>query len=92
MKIIGMTVNKIGVVSGIFDLFSTNGIPLYVLFEWCKSNDYIPCWNSFYLEASNNGWKHETILSRLKENMLDVWDESFIEYVIAKLNPEPSTK
>ncbi len=86
VSIVGKTTDGQPVVCGIFKLFDTTGIPLFVVFELCKQSNWLPSWIHFYKEAQEQGWKHKTITDRMKEGMEDVYEEKFILKVVDKLN------
>ena len=86
INIIGKTTDDKYVINGLFKVFDTMGTPLYVMFELCKNHNWVPSWFHFYDEAYNHGWKHKTIINRLREGMTDVYDTEFISNVMEKLN------
>ena len=86
VEIIGKDPTGKSIVCGLFKLFDTTGIPLYVVFEGCKQHDWIPSWIHFYHEASDVGWKHKTITNRLRSGMEDVYEKEFINNVIDRLD------
>ena len=77
MKVIGKTDNGTKIVSEVFKMFDSTGLPLDVIFDQCKENDLMPSWLDFYKEASNQGWKDKTIFNRLETNISDVWGKDF---------------
>jgi len=85
MDISGKTKEGQIVVKGLFQLFDSRGVPLYIIFELCIENGWLPDWISFYKEAYKHGWKHTTIINRLSENMQDVYEPEFIDVVIGRL-------
>lgn len=88
IKIIGKTEDKKLVIDGVFKMFDTLGTPLYIIFEVCEQENLMPSWIDFYKDAKEHGWKHKTIIDRLKENMVDVYTDEFINKVIKKLNEQ----
>lgn len=86
MQLVGKTKdNGLKVVSGVFKLFDTSGLPLTDLFEYLKQNNFIPSWNHFYEEAKKSGWKDKTIFSRLSEALEDVYGLEFKNIVLERL-------
>jgi len=87
VKIIGKspTDGKL-IVEGIFKLFDTTGMPLFMVFECCEQNNWLPSWISFYEEAKSSGWQHKTIINRLEEALSDVYGIEFRDVVISRLN------
>ena len=86
INVIGKTKNNQLVVNGLFKMFDTMGTPLYVIFELCNKQNWIPSWIHFYDEAYKHGWKHKTIINRLKEGMEDIYEPNFIDVIIKRLN------
>ena len=86
INIIGKTEDDKPVVSGLFKMFDTFGTPLYILFDLCNEQGWMPSWIHFYDEAHIHGWKHETIMNRLRDGMSDVYDNKFVDVVMRKLN------
>jgi len=85
MVISGKTTDGRYVVKGLFKLFDEKGIPIYVIFEGCINRNLLPDWIGFYHEAVVHGWKHKTVINRLKDNMMDIYEPGFIDVVIDKL-------
>jgi len=86
VKIIGKSTDGQLVVSGIFKFFDTTGVPLFVIFDLCKQHNWLPSWIHLYKEAQMQGWKHKTIINRLREGMQDIYEKEFILKVIERLN------
>lgn len=61
------------VMSGMFKLCDTYGIPYDVMLEQCIQNNMIPSWLHFYDDAVAAGWKEDTIYNRLETAIVDVW-------------------
>ena len=86
VRIIGKTTDGKSVVTGIFKFFDTTGIPLFVLFELCEQNNWLPSWIHFYEDGKKQGWEHKTIINRLQEGLSDCYGKEFSDQVIARLN------
>jgi len=74
------------VVKGIFKLFDTTGLPLFIIFDTCEQNNWLPSWIDFYKEAIKGGWSHKTIVNRLSEALSDTYGTDFKDVVIDRLN------
>lgn len=74
---VGSTSDGKKVVSGIFRVFDTCGLPLDVVFDLCNQKDLIPSWTHFYDDASKQGWSDKTIFNRLETNISDVYGKDF---------------
>ena len=85
LEIIGKTTDGQPVVKGIFKFFDTTGIPLFIVFDLCKQQNWLPSWIHFYNEAKGRGWSHKTIIDRLREGMEDIYEKKFTFTVIDKL-------
>lgn len=86
VKIIGKTTDGKLVVKGIFKLFDTTGMPLFMVFESCEQNNWLPSWIDFYNEAVEAGWTHKTIVNRLSESLSDTYGKEYSDVVIDRLN------
>ena len=85
MNQVGVTPDGIIVVDGIFKMFDTLGLPLADLFELCLSRNMWPSMPHFYDDAIKAGWKHKTIILRLRESLGDVKGTEYAEEVIKRL-------
>lgn len=85
IKIVGKTLGNKLVVSGLFRLFETDGIPLEIIFQVAITNNCIPCWLSFYKEAKAAGMQHDRILSRLEPAISDSYGLEWANHVIETL-------
>lgn len=86
VEIVGKDPTGKSVVCGLFKLFDTTGTPLYVVFDICQQYNYIPSWIDFYREAEKAGWKHKTIIDRLRDGMEDIYEREFIDTVLDRLD------
>lgn len=86
MQIVGVTSDNKRIVSGLFPLFDTHGLPLSIIWQCCIENNFVPSWIDFYFEAIEAGWSHKTILLRLNESIADVYGIEYQEVVIKRLS------
>lgn len=74
---VGQTPEGLVVVSGVFPLVDTHGIPLDTVVEVLKSRSYIPDWLDFFDQAVRAGWKPSRVITRLAEAVRDVYGSEF---------------
>jgi hypothetical protein len=84
-SIMGETPEGDKVVSGVFDLFDSHGLPLDVVLDLCNQRGWIPCWNTFYADAKVSGWKHATVMLRLIPVVNDIYGKEVSEVVTQRL-------
>jgi hypothetical protein len=65
------------VVSGVFRVFDSCGLPLDIVFDLCRNNNIMPSWTHFYDDAIKQGWVDKTIFNRLEGNISDVYGKPF---------------
>jgi hypothetical protein len=82
----GKTVDGKDVMKGVYEFHDTHGMPLPFLLSVLKENNAIPDWIDVYQRATQNGMKHERILSKLKDPIEDSYGVSFAEHVLNKLD------
>lgn len=92
MKIVGVSSSVLCVVSEIFKEYDTLGLPLSEILCILKRNNMIPCWLSFYREATMAGWKRKTILNLIKEGITDSFIYSTLEIAHIMSRIEEETK
>ena len=85
MNQVGVTPDGIKIVDGIFKMFDTLGLPLADLFELCEARGMWPSMPHFYADAMEAGWKHKTVILRLREALGDVKGTEYAEEVIKRL-------
>lgn len=83
--IVGETTDGKSVVSGVFKMYDTLGLPLADIFEQLSLRNMLPSFPHLYNEAIAAGWKHKTILLRLREALGDVYGSEFAEEVTRRL-------
>ena len=85
MKVIGKSTDGQLIVSGVFKLFDTCGLPLEDVFQQCAKKNYLPSWTHFYEEAIKAGWKHKTIITKLKSSMIEAYEDEWVKVVLKRL-------
>lgn len=83
---VGVTSDGKQVYAGVFSFYETHGIPLDIIFNCAIDQNWIPCWISLYKEAFSSGMKHERIISKLNEAILDSYGIEYRDLVINNLN------
>jgi hypothetical protein len=58
---------------------------LFMIFKELKENNMIPSWIHLYLECIGFGMKHNRIISEIRENMITIYPDDFINVVIKRL-------
>jgi len=69
LEVVGKAREDRLVVSGVFKLFETTGLPLEIIIEELWEDGYIPSWNDFYKEAEAAGVGHRSIMIRIQEGV-----------------------
>lgn len=77
LNICGETIDGKLVAKGFFDLFDTHGIPLSIIWGYCKEYDIQPEWRDFYQDGIGAGWNYNTIINRLKESIVEIYGEDY---------------
>ena len=85
LNISGQTTDGKLVVSGVYKLYETEGLPLDVVFDIMERNNAIPDWMAFYQEATDAGMKGERVLSKLSPAISDAYGAEFRDVVIDRL-------
>lgn len=77
----GKTENGKLMVSNLFKLYDTEGLPFHIIFQLCEDRNYMPNWINLYEDAMKQGWKPKTFFSKIKEAIVDVYGEEFYQEV-----------
>ncbi|MCK5020927.1 MAG: hypothetical protein KAS32_28185 [Candidatus Peribacteraceae bacterium] len=87
IKVVGKTESEQTVISGsnIFNIISSQGIPLDVCLSYFKNLNMVIDWTGFIDEAVRSKWNYETILKKVKYGLLDVYDEQYTEQVMIRI-------
>jgi hypothetical protein len=85
LKQVGVTIEGMPVMDGVFHLYATEGLPLELIFLQMQKRGWIPAWPTFYEDARANGWKHQTIVVKLREALADTWGPAFRNGVLERL-------
>lgn len=57
------------IVSGVFHLFETTGIPLDLIIEYLYKKNLIPAWDDFYHEAQDAGVNIKSVIIRIQDSI-----------------------
>lgn len=79
LKQIGETIDNAMVVSNVFKLYDTNGVPLELIVEEFKANNVIVAWDVFYEDALKAGWKESNIEAKMLAAINDNYDKEYLE-------------
>lgn len=74
------------VISGVYKLYETIGLPLDVIFTCFRERNWVPDWIDFYLGAVASGMEHTRIISKLEEAISDSFGKEWADVVISRLN------
>lgn len=75
LYIVGKTVDNKLVVGGVFYLYDSLGLPLCNILDMLNGKGWVPAWDIFLQDALDSGWKLDTILRRVKEGLVDIYDK-----------------
>lgn len=92
LKLVGKTESGTLVLSGVFKVYETLGIPLDAIFDCLKERNAIPDWLCFYVEAVGAGMKHDRILSKLEPAISDSYGIEMAKKVLEVLERAANTK
>jgi hypothetical protein len=76
-EIVGVTPDGKEVVSGVFRVFDTMGLPLDTVFDLCEQHKLVPSWIHFYDDAIKQGWSEKTIMNRLETSICDAYGKDY---------------
>ena len=82
----GVTKDNKKIFGGCFDMYQIHGIPLDIIFNNLKDNNYVPDWIDIYRSARSNGMSHERILSKLEPDIDDSFGPDWTKIVLENLN------
>ncbi len=82
----GVTTDDKPVLSDVFAMYGTRGVPLEDIISYLHDKGYIISWIDFYRDARKDGMKHKTITSTLRPVLLDVYGVEFTKVVIDRLD------
>jgi len=85
MTKVGETQDGKDVLSGVFPMEDTEGIPLPIVLGFLNDRGFMPSWLDYYHEARCHGWKHKTIIRKLSESVEEIYGSDFRDVVIERL-------
>lgn len=87
IRVVGRTHLKQSVISGsdVFNLISSQGLPLDICLMHFKKNNLIVDWVGFVDKALSSGWNYKTILKKIRYSLLDVYNKTYTDKVILRL-------
>ena len=73
----GITSDNKKVISGVYKMFDSHGIPLDIIFSILKDKNMIPNWIHLYKDCRFVGMSHDRILSKIEEAINDSYGKEF---------------
>jgi hypothetical protein len=86
LKQVGITADGKLVVSGLFRIAETEGLPLEIILELCLLYNVVPSWIHLYQECLTAGMKHSRIIAKLDSAISDSFGKEFRDEVISTLD------
>ena len=88
-----MTEDGRSVVSGVFDVVDTHGVPLSIVLDHFETSGMIMDWIHFYESARSRHWKTKTIFQRIVEALHDTnKNKQYVDKVVSSLVYYAGTK
>jgi|10_taG_2_1085330.scaffolds.fasta_scaffold08172_3 hypothetical protein len=84
-RVVGRTTDGKVVMTGLFKLYNSRGMPLEDILENCKDHNIVIDWIAFYREARDKGWTMDTFVRLLSDPLTDVYDSEYRDTVISTL-------
>lgn len=87
LRIVGKTETGNIVLSGsdLFNLTTSNGIPLDICLTYFKKLNIIIDWIGFVDEALDAYWNYQTIIKKIEYSLIDVYDKQYSDNVILRI-------
>jgi len=86
ISISGKTEDNQHVLSGVFLFVGTLGLPLTDVLFKCKESGFVIDWINFYEDALKDGYKSQTVLSKIEEAVVDVFGKKYKDNLLKRLN------
>ena len=74
------------VVSGVFPIYSSVGLPLQDIVEILNTNKMLVDWQDFYHQAIKEGWKSDRTFIKIREAVGDIFGPTYGAEVEKRLN------
>lgn len=84
MKICGYTTENKPVVSNVFKLVATHGIPLPLVVDYLTKHGYVIAWDEFIIDAKREKWNPKTIYAKIYEALEYPNIQQHFEYIHRK--------
>ncbi|MCK5021241.1 MAG: hypothetical protein KAS32_29795 [Candidatus Peribacteraceae bacterium] len=85
ISIVGKTTDGKMVVDGVYNFYSTYGLPMDILLDSLWKKNYVPSWECFVKEAKQNGVNLSRLLKKISVSILDVYGKNahknIMEYI-----------
>jgi hypothetical protein len=86
LNIAGKTNDGKIVVSGVFPIYSSIGLPLQDILEILHQSNMVPDWQDFYDQAIEEGWKSDRTILKIQEAVGDIFGPAYGSEVEKRLN------
>ena len=85
MKVVGITTDGQQVVTGVFDITTSIGLPLEMILEGLQKKNMVVDWIDFYQCGIKNHWKVKTIMIRIETTVEEVYGKDYCKEVMKRL-------
>ena len=79
MKQVGKTQDDIKVVSDVFEMVGTRGLPLEMVLQFCKDNGWIVSWPHYVRDARKDGAKMKSIKAKVFAAVGEVYGPFYLK-------------
>ncbi len=86
LAVSGKTADGKTVVSGVFPIYSSIGLPLQDIVDTLNQNDMLVDWQDFYHRAIKEGWKSGRTFIKIREAVGDIFGPAYGAEVEKRLN------
>jgi hypothetical protein len=85
LAVSGVTSDGSRVISGVFKLVESQGIPLDLLLDHFRKNNLIVDWVDFYNTARTFNWNIRTIMARIEESVTIAYGRDYCSNLMDRL-------
>ena len=84
MKQVGVTQDDVKVVSDVFEMVGTRGLPLEMVLQYCKDNGWILSWPHYVRDAMKDGAKMKSIKGKVFAAVGEVYGPFYVKDFIER--------
>ena len=84
--VVGKTKEGFNVISNIFLLYDTYGLPLQVIYDITQKYNFVISWVHFTQDALKAGWSEKKIKSTIHELFVDIYPPDIRKELDEKIN------